>query len=85
MYAAADEIRKKLLGRTREEIRKDAIKKQSHVDEKEVDVMVENERRILNEVFSQQKVNVRTLLKLAFTLYVSRGHCRATRRIHSAK
>ena len=59
MYAAADEIRKKLLGRTREEIRRDAIKKQSDVDEKEVEVMVENERRILNEVFSQQKVHVR--------------------------
>lgn len=65
MYAAADEIRKKLLGRTREEIRKDAIKKQSYVDEKEVDTMVQNERRILNEVFSQQKVITCTLLRLA--------------------
>lgn len=56
MYAAADEIRKKLLGRTREEIRLDAIKKQSYIDEKDVEVMVQNERRILSEVFSQHKV-----------------------------
>lgn len=56
MYAAADEIRRKLLGRTHTEIRLDAIKKQSRVDEKEVDKMMQTERRLLKAVFSQQRV-----------------------------
>ena len=58
MYAAADEIRKKLLGRTRQEIRVDAAKQLGQVDETEVEKMMERERRLLQDVFSHHNVSI---------------------------
>ena len=56
MYAAADEIRQRLLGRTRQEVRLEAIRTQGRVSETEVDTMMEKERRILPEIFQEHKV-----------------------------
>ena len=56
MYAAADEIRQRLLGRTRQEVRLEAIRTQGRVSETEVDTMMERERRILPEIFQEHKV-----------------------------
>ena len=56
MYAAADEIRQRLVGRTRQEVRLEAIKRQGRVDEAEVDRLMENEKTILPQIFQYYKV-----------------------------
>ena len=56
MYAAADEIRKKLLGRTHQEIRLDAVKQHDQVEEREVEKMMDRERRLLQDVFTHHTV-----------------------------
>lgn len=58
MYAAADEIVKKLIGRTREEIRLDKSKAQKEVSEEEVEKSLSSQRKILHEVYSQEKLKV---------------------------
>ena len=56
MYAAADEIRKKLVGRSRCEVRADVLKQQRHVDEREIDNILENERKMLADLFDMYQV-----------------------------
>ena len=56
IYIAADDILKKLMGRSRQEIKLEAIKTQIGVTEEEVDRLVDIEKRILPQVFQQYKV-----------------------------
>ena len=56
MYAAATEIRKKLIGRTREEVRMEGVAGRGQAEETEVDRVMKSERKILQEVFKQYKV-----------------------------
>ena len=73
MYAAADEIRKKLLGRTRQEIRSDAVKQHDQVEESEVEEMMKGERRLLHDVFIHHTVcSLSIRLKVVFlaTIYL---------------
>ena len=58
MYAAADEIVKKLVGRTREEIRLEKGKTQKEVSEEEVEKSLSTQRKILSEIYSKDEHKV---------------------------
>jgi hypothetical protein len=55
MYTAADEIRKRLMGRSRREIRLEAVRTQGGATEEEVDRLLDCEKRILPHIFQQYK------------------------------
>ena len=63
MYTAADEIRKRLMGRSRREIRLEAIRTQGGATEEEVDRLLDCEKRILPHIFQQYKVRITEVLK----------------------
>ena len=58
MYAAANEIMKKLMGKTREEIRLEKSKAQKEVSEEEVEKGLSQQRKILHEIYSQEEFKV---------------------------
>jgi len=59
MYAAANEIMKKLMGMTREEIRLEKGKTQEEVSEEEVEESLSQQRMILHEIYSHEEFKVR--------------------------
>ena len=58
MYVAAEDILKKLVGRSRQEVRLEALEQQGRVDEEEVDRLMESEKKILPQIFQQYKVSI---------------------------
>ena len=59
MYAAANEIMKKLMGMTTEEIRLEKGKTQEEVSEEEVEESLSQQRMILHEIYSHEEFKVR--------------------------
>ena len=62
MYAAADEIKRKLIGKSREEVLYDSINSASTTCQQEVEEEVEqslqSQRKILEEIYSQEELKV---------------------------
>lgn len=67
MYAAAYEIMKELIGKTREEIRLEKIRTQKEVSEEEVKESLSQQRMILNKIYSQEELRVGYINITCFT------------------